>query len=201
MFFVGFRTGNPSAFLHFIEKMKVPEIPVRTVFDSLGPAGSDKNPITCKAEVTLAANPILRRSPYAGMLFNGLGRPVNPEKPCATLPASMGGNKTPIVDENQIWGDGSSWVEDYHAHLMDEGEPYDWKSAPKFLRRLTINEAHLIQTFPSNFEFKGPNSAIYSQIGNCVPCNLGEAVVTAAIKALNTNESTNFQQGQLSLPV
>ena len=41
----------------------------------------------------------MRKSPYAGMLFNGLGRPIKIDGYSATLPASMGGNKTPIIDE------------------------------------------------------------------------------------------------------
>ena len=49
-----------------------------------------------------AKNPVLRRSPYAGMLFNGAGRPLSVDKYSSTLPASMGGNKTPIVDEDEI---------------------------------------------------------------------------------------------------
>ena len=181
MFFIGIKDAVAESIEEILLSRKTPEIASRTVFEQLGPQGTDINPKTCNAEVTLASNPILRKSPYAGMLFNGLGRPVNPALPCATLPASMGGNKTPIVDENQIWGTGQSWVETYHAHLMDDGEPYDWKSAPEYLRRLTINEAKFLQTFPDDFIFEGPNTSIYSQIGNCVPCNLGKSVISAAI--------------------
>ena len=57
------------------------------------------NPHTCTARITLAVTPVMRKSPYAGMIFNGLGRPLNLDGVSATLPASMGGNKTPIMDE------------------------------------------------------------------------------------------------------
>ena len=43
-----------------------------------------------------------RRSPFAGMLFNGQGRPLNLDAPAPTLPATMGGNRTPIIDQEQL---------------------------------------------------------------------------------------------------
>lgn len=37
-----------------------------------------------------------------------------------TLPASMGGNKTPFVDEEYLYGDASEdWVITFHKGLMD----------------------------------------------------------------------------------
>ena len=53
--------------------------------------GSAGNPHTCTARITLAVTPVMRKSPYAGMIFNGLGRPLNLDGVSATLPASMGG--------------------------------------------------------------------------------------------------------------
>lgn len=188
MFFVGSRRGSAESFGDRLKMYRRDEVPSRAIFEELGPQGTEQNPKTCGAAVTLAAKPVLRRSPYAGMLFNGLGRPVNPDSPAPTLPASMGGNKTPIVDENQIWGDGSSWVEDYHAHLIKGGEPYHWKSTPEFLRRLTISEAARIQGFPKDFIFEGPKSSVYSQIGNCVPCELAKAVLLTARDIIEDRE-------------
>ena len=63
----------------------------------------------CKAIITLAENPILRKSPYAGMLFNGQGRPLNPDGWSSTLPASMGGNRTPIIDKHHLYEYRESW--------------------------------------------------------------------------------------------
>ena len=47
-----------------------------------------------------------RHAPLAlcRMLFNGAGRPLNLDAPSATLPASMGGNKTPIIDQRALDG-------------------------------------------------------------------------------------------------
>ena len=38
-----------------------------------GKAGTDKNPNTCTAKITFATHPIMRKSPCAGMYFNGQG--------------------------------------------------------------------------------------------------------------------------------
>lgn len=179
MFFVGVRGVAPFKLADFLAQLKRPRVSTREAIAHLGPQGTEKNPKTCNAHVTLAANPVLRKSPYAGMLFNGLGRPLNPDSPCATLPASMGGNKTPIIDEEQFYGSGESWVEQYHDHLRRGEPPLDWQSAPESIRRLTIREAHVLHTFPEGFEFEGPKTSVYRQIGNAVPCGLAEAIAEA----------------------
>jgi len=188
MFFVGIKNGHSFSFMDYVSRYYQPQISTKEALVHLDRQGTSKNPKTCKAIITLAAKPILRRSPYAGMLFNGAGRPINPCCPAPTLPASMGGNRTPIIDEEHFYGTGQSWVEDYHVHLIDGGEPYSFKSAPPHLRRLTLNEAKILHTFPNEFIFKGPNSSIYSQIGNAVPCLLSEVVVKALLDVVNGRE-------------
>lgn len=97
----------------------------------------------------------------------------------------MGGNKTPIVDEHVIFeGGNSSFVEEYHAHLMEGGKPYTGE-APSQLRRLTVDECLAIQTFPSDYDLAGAQSAMYRQIGNAVPCKMAEAVATAVKRILD----------------
>jgi DNA (cytosine-5)-methyltransferase 1 len=176
MFLVGFQEKCHLVFESLAGEGRQREIPSLEVFNVLGPEGTGSNPKTCNAGITLLQNPILRKSPYAGMLLNGRGRPSTPRKPCAALPAAMGGNATPVVDENQIWGDGSSWIEEYHRHLLAGGGPYKDRSTPNFLRRLTLREAAALQTFPEGFEFSGSPSSIYKQIGNSVPCRLAQHV-------------------------
>jgi DNA (cytosine-5)-methyltransferase 1 len=44
------------------------------------------------------------------------------------------------------------------------------------LRRITINEAARLQTFPVTYIFKGRKSSVYRQIGNAVPCLLAGKV-------------------------
>jgi DNA (cytosine-5)-methyltransferase 1 len=163
------------------EKSLAPTI--EDVVRKLGRAGSKTNPRVCKAKITYARSPVMRRSPYAGMLFNGAGRPLSPTGTSSTLPASMGGNKTPIVDEGEIFDGLPSFVEEYHAQIMSGYRPKSGK-APSRLRRLTVDECLAIQTFPAGYRLSGSQSAAYRQIGNAVPCSLAEAVANAVTNLL-----------------
>jgi len=185
VFFVGFKKSlKQKMTTEQLDKHKQKEIPVKTVFKKLGRAGTEKNPLTCKAKITVAEKPVLRKSPYAGMLFNGMGRPVKLEGAAHTLPASMGGNKTPIVDEGVLFDGLESWVEAYHQAVFYDKESPKFMDAPTQLRRMTLREAALIQTFPENYKFAGPTSSQYTQIGNAVPCRLAEAVGRAVLEIL-----------------
>lgn len=184
MFLVGVR-GRANRFRKLLEKHKRPAPRLRDVLLGVGRVGTPSNNRICKAKVTAAASPVLRRSPYAGMLFNGQGRPLNLDGHASTLPASMGGNRTPIIDDLALYGNEPPWVEHYHAHLMDGGEPIEWTSVPERLRRLTVDEAMAIQTFPKDYRFSGPQSSVFKQIGNAVPCMLAEAVASAVLELLS----------------
>ena len=186
VFFIGIRNNNDPFFEYFMndlllqQKNKAPI--VRVLLQSLGRAGTAKNPNTCTAKITFATHPIMRKSPYAGMYFNGQGRPINVDGYANTLPASMGGNKTPFVDEDYLYGDASSdWVVDYHKGLMDGTIVPEFKEAPERLRRITIKEAARIQSFPENYVFCGNKGAVYTQIGNAVPCKMAESVAKAVV--------------------
>ncbi|WP_460410363.1 MULTISPECIES: DNA cytosine methyltransferase [unclassified Pseudomonas] len=159
---------------------------VGEIIRSLGPAGSPGNQRICNAKITYAANPVMRRSPYAGMMFNGAGRPLNPLGHSSTLPASMGGNKTPIVDEESIFNGTPSYIEEYHRHLMSGGNPRQGE-APKRLRRLTIDECLAIQTFPADYILAGSQSATFKQIGNAVPCMMAQAVAMSLKRVIALN--------------
>jgi DNA (cytosine-5)-methyltransferase 1 len=150
----------------------------------------------CRARVVPARVPVLRRSPYAGMLFNGQGRPIDLSSTVNTLPASMGGNRTPIVDEGELRDGPPSWVADYHRRLL-AGEP-PLQEAPARLRRLTVTEAALLQTFPADFVFSGRQSSQYAQIGNAVPPLLAQAVAATLLRALN-GQGEQRQPGQALL--
>ena len=156
---------------------------IRELIEDLGRAGTKKNPETCTAKITFAKKPVLRKSPYAGMYFNGAGRPVDVDGYANTLPASMGGNKTPILDDEYLYGDShENWAVTYHRELYDEGKQPRTGEVPKRLRRMTIKEAKRIQTFPDEYIFCGGTSAIYRQIGNAVPCELAFVVANAVVK-------------------
>lgn len=128
------------------------------------------------AKIVYCKNPILRKSPYAGMMFNGKGRPLNLDGLGHTIPASAGGNRTHIIDP-------MGKIAAYHAELMKGKLPRS--GAMEEVRRLTVCESARIQSFPDNFIFLGKQSARYSQVGNAVPPILAEAVcksVAAAIR-------------------
>lgn len=192
VFFIGTKQGYPVVDLSSFEKYKKTAVSLRDAIIHLGRAGTKTNPKVTKAKVTLAKKPILRKSPYAGMMFNGQGRPLNPDAWSSTLPASMGGNRTPIIDEDHLYDYKDSWVEAHHAALMNGEKKAEYGDAPKRLRRLTIDEAAILQTFPSSYEFLGPPSRVFSQIGNAVPCQLAEVVGKAVYSAISeTNLSIN----------
>ncbi|MBR6095829.1 MAG: DNA (cytosine-5-)-methyltransferase [Oscillospiraceae bacterium] len=163
---------------------EAPPISAREVILSAGKFGSKSNPQTCTASVSLASHPVMRRSPYAGMLVNGAGRPINLNGIAPTLPASMGGNKTPIVDEVSLH-DATipNWFETYHAGLVSGIITPQETSVPATIRRLTIKECAAIQTFPTGYKFSGKKTKQYKQIGNAVPCRFAEAVATSVKKA------------------
>ncbi|MFM8333702.1 MAG: DNA cytosine methyltransferase [Candidatus Methylumidiphilus sp.] len=100
------------------------------------------------------------------------------------MPASMGGNRTPIIDEGHLYHGQESWVERYHAGLMRGEKPDPNGTVPQHLRRLTVDEAIVLQGFPENYRFIGPQSKVYCQIGNAVPCALADAVASTVRDAL-----------------
>jgi len=186
VFFIGFKKAIGKRFdAAYLERHKCAPLSVRDILTRIGPAGTPENPLTCKAKITLAGRPIMRKSPYAGMMFNGLGRPMNTDGVSCTLPASMGGNKTPIVDEGHVFFNQPSWVEWYHNRLRNGEPPLGMNDAPDSLRRLTLREAAAIQTFPEDYKFSGPVSSQYTQIGNAVPCQLAYAVAASVKDAIN----------------
>ena len=199
MFFIGFRSENDVKRVEAaIKKYQYLSPTVGEIIRPLGRAGNPNNSRVCNARITNAAKPVLRKSPYAGMMFNGQGRPINPNGYASTIAASMGGNRTPIIDEEHLYDGSTSYVETYHNHLMNGGEPKDMHDVPSRLRRLTIDEALLIQTFPSNYVFVGKNSSIWRQIGNAVPCKLAQAVAAVVLDVL-TGKTINVQKSQTEL--
>lgn len=190
VFFIGIRDNKDPFFEHnfklLLDKQKSKSLCVREVLKDLGKAGTDNNPNTCTAQITFATKPVMRKSPYSGMYFNGQGRPIDVDNYANTLPASMGGNKTPFVDEEYLYGDATEdWVVGYHKGLLDGTIIPEFKRAPSRLRRLTIREAIRIQTFPDDYVFCGSKGKIYTQIGNAVPCKLAESVAKAVVEYLS----------------
>jgi len=180
MFFVGIRDGYPVA-----PRPHTQDNPptVRGVLSTLPDYGTPGNDSICAAKITAAQNPVMRKSPYAGMLFNGQGRALNLDRPSATLPASMGGNRTPIIDQQTLLNPASrNWVEDYH-HSLIQGGPIA-NEVPSRMRRLTVEEAAALQTFPHEMQFHGSQCSKFKQIGNAVPSALARSVAESINEAL-----------------
>lgn len=197
VFFIGTKLGLPQIDISHFQKYRQEAISLREAIGHLGRAGTKLNPNVTKAKITLAGKPVLRKSPYAGMLFNGQGRPLNPDAWSSTLPASMGGNRTPIIDEDHLYDNKESWVEAHHAKLLNGQAEAQYIEAPNRLRRLTIDEAAILQTFPNNYEFLGPQSRVFSQIGNAVPCKLAEVVGKAVFDVISHKKgATPLKKGE-----
>lgn len=155
------------------------------VLRSLPPPGISPNLGVCQAVIRPCKNPILRASPYAGsLLFNGKGRPINLDGPALTLPASMGGNATPIIDEAELRHRKKPWIIKYHKQLID-GEDVS-SDIPDRLRRLTVTEAKLLQSFPLDYAFDGTQCSQFRQIGNAVPPKMAHAVALTVKEILLT---------------
>lgn len=199
VFFIGVKHNITPASLQKFKKFILKPPSLREAIGHLGPAGCPTNSRVCNAKVTLASKPILRKSPYAGMMFNGQGRPLNPDGWASTLPASMGGNRSPIIDEGHLYKHSPSWVEIYHRHLMSGGMPYGMNDVPEYLRRLTVDEAILLQGFPADYKFCGPQSKVFSQIGNAVPCKLAQVVASVVHQLLekkNDVQQCDYDKGE-----
>lgn len=180
--FIGIKEGAgvPDLFYNALTEHTAVPVTAREAIRSAGVFGTAENPQTCTANVSLAIHPVMRRSPYAGMLVNGAGRPIDLDGIAPTLPASMGGNKTPIVDEVALNNaDVPNWFSTYHEALMNGEASPETSVVPPTIRRLTIRECAAIQTFPEGYKFSGRKTKQYRQIGNAVPCRFAEAVAVA----------------------
>ncbi|MCX6022489.1 MAG: DNA cytosine methyltransferase [Chloroflexi bacterium] len=155
--------------------------PFVTVREALDAAPKDR---INTAKVVYARKPVLRPSPWAGMLVNGQGRPLDLDAPSLTIPASAGGNRTHIIDPDRV-------LFDYHAHLTSGGKPKVGEVMG--VRRLTARESARLQSFPDNFSFLGPKTKHYHLIGNAVPPLLAKAVGWAILEALSLSQEVNGQ--------
>ena len=194
VFFVGFK-GNPALVpdIHSMVLKYGKQAPhLRKVLMALDKAGTGNNTDTCRAKITLAQKPVLRSTPYAGMLFNGLGRPLRLDGYAPTLSASMGGNKTPILDENELYSSSKPWVESYFEEILHNPAASQSTTIPQYLRRISVAEAALIQTFPIGYKFQGSQSMRYTQIGNAVPCKLANAVSRMVINVITGKDELVF---------
>lgn len=197
MFLVGTPHDSPDFKLPDPPTLRLPPT-VRETLSLLPRAGQPGNQSVCTAKITLAKSPVLRRSPYAGMLFNGQGRTMGLDRPAPTLPASMGGNRTPIIDEGDLYSGKESWIVGYHDRLFSEGKPALTKlPSTAQLRRITVEEAAALQTFPRDVDWQGSQSSRYRQIGNAVPPILAFHVASAVADSLIERSAASANEASL----
>lgn len=166
-----------------------PHVASGTVISKSSPLGT---PPDCP--VIYAKYPDPRRSPYAGHVYNGGGRPIDLNAPCHTILASAGGYKTHWVDTMDI-------APDYSAYLMAGGAPRD--GIVPGARRMTLEESALIQTFPTDMRFAGSRSSQYTQVGDAVPPILGQTLGEALrgqLEGATVSAATHYQP-EVSLPL
>lgn len=176
--FIGINKDSvaPETVFAYMDTLMHKPKPLKVVLKGVGQYGSADNPQTCTSHISLAKNPVLRQSPYAGMLVNGAGRPMDLDGVAHTLPASMGGNKTPIIDQLALENDSENWFCGYLRELISGSATPEHTTVPDYLRRLTIKEAAALQTFPSDYVFCGRKTSQYKQIGNAVAANFAHAI-------------------------
>lgn len=154
------------------------DMPHVSALDVLGKQLIGKSP---NCPVKFAKYPDLRPSPYAGHVYNGGGRPIDPNGPCHTILASSGGYKTHWIDTENV-------APEYHAHLRSGGAP--WEGEVPGARRLSVEECAIIQTFPRELVFAGQRSAQYKQVGDAVPPDLAFVLGRSLYFQLNGKSDT-----------
>lgn len=190
MFLIGVRGGSP---LCPVAYTKASPPSVRVALSELPAFGEPGNDSASPAKVVPATQPVMRPTAHKGsLLFNGSGRPLDLDAPAKTLPASMGGNATPVVDQEELDQGAEPWVIAYHRHLKDGGKPY--KQAPARMRRITVEEAAALQTFPIGWQWEGQLGSRYRQVGNAVPPGLAHRVALTLAEALDAARSQDAQR-------
>lgn len=99
----------------------------------------------------------------------------------------LGGGKTGMARR-------LSWEEPSLTLTCAPAQKQTERCHPEETRPLTVREYARIQTFPDDWEFSGPLTAQYKQIGNAVPVNLAYAVGRSLVALLNDIEKIDLKQ-------
>ena len=90
----------------------------------------------------------------------------------------LGGGKTGIARR-------IAWDEPSLTLTCSPAQKQTERCHPEETRPFTVREYARIQTFPDDWKFIGSVSQQYKQIGNAVPCNLGQEIGYSVVKFLN----------------
>ncbi|MES2935367.1 MAG: DNA (cytosine-5-)-methyltransferase [Pseudomonadota bacterium] len=106
----------------------------------------------------------------------------------------LGGGKTGMARR-------LSWDEPSLTLTCAPAQKQTERCHPEETRPLTVREYARIQTFPDDWQFAGPVSAQYKQIGNAVPVNLAHAMGRALVRLLNQIDDNAKQPFRLARKV
>lgn len=104
--------------------------------------------------------------------------PINLQKEYMGKSFYLGGGKTGIARR-------IGWDEPSLTLTCSPAQKQTERCHPDETRPFTVREYARIQTFPDEWRFEGSVSQQYKQIGNAVPCNLGQEVGYSIVKFLN----------------
>lgn len=104
--------------------------------------------------------------------------PVEVQKSYMKKSYYLGGGKTGMARR-------MSWSEPSLTLTCNPSQMETDRCHPEENRPFTVREYARIQTFPDNWEFMGPVSQQYKQIGNAVPVNMAKEIGYSVIRFLN----------------
>ncbi len=104
--------------------------------------------------------------------------PINIQKEYMGKSFFLGGGKTGMARR-------IGWDEPSLTLTCSPAQKQTERCHPDETRPFTVREYARIQTFPDNWTFAGSVSQQYKQIGNAVPCNLGQELGYSIVKFLN----------------
>ncbi len=93
----------------------------------------------------------------------------------------LGGGKTGMARR-------MSWDEPCLTLTCNPAQKQTERCHPEETRPFTVREYARIQTFPDDWQFAGPVTSQYKQIGNAVPVNMAEEIGHCLVRALNRYE-------------